>query len=1090
MTVAEWLIELGLDRYVSVFEENAVDFETLPELTDADLASIGVLLGHRKKILKAARERIAAAESTVDSQSRFARAAGQRRQVTVLFVDLTGYTQLSATLDPEETHRLLNSYFDLVDAIIEDYGGTVDKHIGDCVMAVFGAPVAHSDDPERALRAAADIHGAMQQLSAGQGAPLTAHIGIASGQVVASRTGSDRHIEYTVTGDSVNLASRLDDLAAPGETLVSDAVHHAVKRIADFTSRGGVSVQGLDSAVPAWTFERFRETELADQNPVFVGRDSELRQLRTLSESVLAEGSGQIVLLRGEAGIGKTRLVGEFAEAAETCGFSVHVAHIVDFGSMRGPRVLRDLVSNLLGLSSQAGEEDRHRVHRQLISENLITRENAVFLYDLLDLPQPEHLQLGYAAMQSGERLSGIRRTLGALVAAQAARRPRLIVIEDVHWADEFTLDALTGLAADLPRGPSMLLLTSRVEGWTLSQEFFSSLRGCPLTAIELQPLRHQDAIRLATALTQELDIDLARLVDRADGNPLFLEQMMRNLSDDRSAELPDTIHALILAQTDRLPEQDREAVMAASVLGNRFDLGALRALTGARSYDCKSLIKHRLVRVEGDEHVFCHALIRDGINASLLRERRRALHLRAAEYYRDRDLTLHAEHLDRANSPEAAAALLAAAHEQARRVRYETALEHATRGTQIASGPDLYELQMLLGDLSQRMGKTEEMIGAYRSACAAARDGAERCRALIGVAEAQRIAEAYDELLDTLDGALSAADAAPLPKERARICQLRGGIYFVRGDIEECLAENNRSLEFARAAGSRELEAQAQGNLGDAEFAAGRMISAHDRFDQCISLSQAHGLDNVIAANRSMRGQTLLYLCRPREGLADSEAALDLARRLFNPRAEVVALLVGLYILELTDITAARNWALTGIEAASRIGAVRFEHVFREYLGRIAAYEGDPVEAARLVTAAVENFRQSDSSMRFLGGRALGSLALVSRAPDQRRELLREGEELLVRGVGAHNPLWFYRDAIEVSLDLADWDGAERYARRLEACTSAEPLPWSRFFSERGQSLARAGRGEAVAAELHAIGEQARAIGFTHALARIERFC
>ena len=1088
MSVAEWLARLDLDRYVAVFEENAIDMETLPELTDADLASIGVLLGHRKKILKAASQFADASSPAASSpRSPISTATGQRRQVTVLFADLTEYTRLSTTLDPEETHKLLNSYFDAVDVIVERYGGRVDKHIGDCVMAVFGAPVAHSDDPERALRTASDIHVAMRELTERLGVDLSAHIGVASGQVVASETGSERHVEYTVTGDTVNLASRLDGMAGPGETLVSEAVYRAVARIGEFASRGEAIVHGLDAAVPVWAFERFRETALTDQNPMFVGRTAELRQLGAIAENVREENSGQAVLLRGEAGIGKTRLVGEFAEAARAQGFAVHRVHIVDFGSARGPRVLRDLVSNLLDLPLRTEEAERHEILRRLVSEELVTPENTIFLNDLLDLPQPDHLQRGYAAMQSEERLAGIQSTLGTLVTALAARTPRLIVIEDVHWAEKSTLNVLSGLAADVPRCPALLLLTSRIEGWTLSHEFTASLRGCPITTIELQPLREADAIRLAEALADESGLDLARLVERADGNPLFLEQMLRSLSDYGSTELPDTIHAVVLARIDRLPERDREAVMAASVLGNRFDLAALRDLVGAPAYDCETLIRHRLVRVDGEEHVFAHALIREGVNASMLRDRRRELHLRAADHYRGRDLTLHAQHLDRADAPDAGAAALAAAREQAARVRYETALQLATRGAEIASGPELYELQMLLGDLSQRFGKTQAMTEAYRAACTAAADGTQRCRALIGVAEAQRVSEAYDDVLETLASALREADAEALPTERARICQLQAGVHFVRGDIEACLAENRRSLDLARQAGSHELEARAQGNLGDAEFAAARMISAHERFDQCVTLSRDHGLENVIAANLSMRGQALLYLCRPREALADCEEALELARTLFNPRAEVVALLVGVYTLELSDAAATRDWALIGIAAAKRIGSVNFEQVCCEYLGRAAALEGDHFEAERLVAGAVENFRRSESSMRFLGGRALGSLALVSSDSDRRRDILREGEELIARGVGAHNVLWFYRDAIEVSLDLGDWDEAERYSQSLTAYTSAEPLPWCRFFSERGRALASAGRGEDANHVLREIRTEGRAMGFMHPLGRID---
>ena len=214
--VASWLNGLGLQQYAELFAEQAIDLELLAELDDGDLEKIGIAaLGHRKRLLKAAAN-LTAAPAAVEIPAEEA----ERRQVTVLFADISGFTALSERLGAEQTHELLNRYFAVADAAIVGFGGSIDKHIGDAVMAVFGAPVAHTDDPERAVRAAVELH----RVSAELAPPVAVHIGIASGQVVASRIGSASHTEYTVTGESVNLASRLTDLAGPGETLASAAV--------------------------------------------------------------------------------------------------------------------------------------------------------------------------------------------------------------------------------------------------------------------------------------------------------------------------------------------------------------------------------------------------------------------------------------------------------------------------------------------------------------------------------------------------------------------------------------------------------------------------------------------------------------------------------------------------------------------------------------------------------------------------------------------------------------------------------------------------------------------------------------------------
>ncbi len=209
MDVGAWLSAFGLGQYAQAFAENDIDAEALRELTADDLKELGVAsLGHRKKLLAAISDLAARASGVQPAPPEPPPSVppGELRQVTVLFADLSGFTKLSSERDPEEAHGLLAHFFEAVDGVIERYGGTIDKHIGDNVMAVFGAPVAHGNDPERAVRAAGDIHEAMGKLGDELELPLQAHIGVASGQVMASGTGSAHHQEYTVTGESVNLA--------------------------------------------------------------------------------------------------------------------------------------------------------------------------------------------------------------------------------------------------------------------------------------------------------------------------------------------------------------------------------------------------------------------------------------------------------------------------------------------------------------------------------------------------------------------------------------------------------------------------------------------------------------------------------------------------------------------------------------------------------------------------------------------------------------------------------------------------------------------------------------------------------------------
>jgi len=487
MDVGIWLNGLGLEDYTEAFLENGVDTALLSELTNEDLKDLGVArLADRKRLLKEIAELSGRIGQDAPDRPGPTAPMGERRQVTVLFADLSNFTSLSSELDAEQTHALLNRYFETVDGIVEHYGGTVDKHIGDNVMAVFGAPIAHTDDPRRAVRAALDIHDSMKELTGALDRELSAHIGIASGQVVASGTGSDAHREYTVTGDTVNLASRLDDMAAAGETLISEAVWNAVSPIAICDPRGRVSVKGLSREIAVWAVQGLASEAAADRLAAFVGRRMELRQFAAFLDETKTDSKGHSLLVRGEPGIGKTRLIEELLRLARDKGFEPHKVLILDFGVAKGQEAIRALVRSLLAVEDESSEAKRRETVRKLLATGSLSKDRTVFLNDLLNLAQPAELRGIYDATDGAARKEGTRETVAELIRSAAVRRPVLIVVEDIHWADATTLDQLTGVARAALEFPILLTMTSRVEGLTLEQQWLASLRGCPLTTIEL----------------------------------------------------------------------------------------------------------------------------------------------------------------------------------------------------------------------------------------------------------------------------------------------------------------------------------------------------------------------------------------------------------------------------------------------------------------------------------------------------------------------------------------------------------------------------------------------------------------------------
>lgn len=1092
MDVGAWLKDLGLERYADAFAANGVDGAILPELTAEDFRELGVVrLADRKRLLKAIAD-LPEGEGRAERHplARPAR-ADERRQVTVLFADISQFTRIASELDAEETHELLNRYFEIVDGIVENYGGAIDKHIGDNVMALFGAPVAHTNDPERAVRAACDIHAAMEALSTERGQALRVHIGIASGEVVAAGTGSGSHREYTVTGDIVNLASRLQDLARPGESLISGAVHRAVSRIASCSSRGAVTVKGLGAPVEVWMLEGLAVDPKPEYLGAFVGRRAELARFISLLEDCQEQGKGHSILIRGEPGIGKSRLAGEFAAIAAARGFELHKALVLDFGVAKGHDAIGALVRSLLAIPT-GGDEDLRwaAADRAISSLGMVSESNRTFLLDLLDLPQPTGLRGLFAAMDTAARNKGWQETVSELVASKAASAPLLVVIEDIHWADRPTLEHLAGIASAVAKCRALLVATTRVEGRTLEQGWFESLRGCPLTGMELQPLRKIEAEELARDLMDSETAKLAAYVERAEGNPLFLVELTRDPSRTADAELPGTLRGLVLARMDGLPEEDRSALQAAAVIGQRFALEAVRRLVENQEYDCATLVKHRLVRPEGPDYLFAHALIREGVYSSLLRARRRKLHTRAAEWFAGHDSGLCAEHLDRADDAHAPQAYLAAAREESQDFHYERALRLVSRALEIAPDRNSFALRCLEGELLRNLGSVRASIDSYRRALGAATEEIDRCRAWIGVAEGLRLSEEHNELLGVLGQAEVVAKNHDLSPELARICQLKGNVHFVRGEIDVYLQANATSLEHARDGKSPELEAQALGGLGDAEFSRGRMISAQGHYHQCIELGREHGFGRVVAANLPMRGQTLLYMNEIEAALNDCRAALELARKIRQPRAEMIAAIVGSYVADMGEPAAGKDWVEVALNIARRLGARLFQSSALECLARVKAQEGARTEADMLAQEAIAILRNSENGMRFQGARALGALAVAADDPDRRGSALAEGEIVLRAGATGHNYLWFYRDAIEVCLRAADWDEVERYAEALADYTRAEPLPWSSFFIGRGLALSAFGRGQRDDATLEKIGRlrnDAARVGFKNALPALE---
>jgi class 3 adenylate cyclase/tetratricopeptide (TPR) repeat protein len=990
---------------------------------------------------------------------------GERRHATVMFSDLTGYTALNEATDPEEVEAIMGRIKDEATAVIERHGGTVNQFVGDEIMALFGVPLARRDDPRRAVAAARELHAAVDRLVGGlpstPGRPrLSMHTGINSGLVVARRS-DGRAGTYALTGDAVNTAARLRGLAGPGEVLVGADTWQQVADHFQADAQTPVEVKGKERPLSPYRIRGDRTSPATGVGPL-VGRDEELREFTAVATACAERQRSRVVIVRGDPGVGKSRLVAEFAAQARALGFSCHAATVLDFGAQTGRDAIRSLARCLLGVDGIDEPEQRRAAIERAAATRPIAADRQLFLYDLLDVTPPPELRALAAAMSTAAREQGSLHAVVDLAAAAAAASRLLLVVEDIHWADAWTLERLAALALLAARQPLLLIMTTRFAGDPTAAAWRTVLHGAPLIGIDLAPLDAEAARCLATQASSMPEAVVASCVERAEGNPLFLLQLLLNAGEAAQSSLPGSIQALVHARMDRLASDDKVALQSAAVLGQRFSLDALRHLLGNAGYDGRQLVDNFLIRPDGSELMFCHALIRDGAYESLLHKRRRSLHARAAEWFESRDLALAAEHFDRAEDPRAAPAYLAAGNSIAAQFRHAAALSLIERGLALASTHEIrFALLMARGRLMLELGRSAEAIEASRAALEASATPGERAQALIAGAAGMRLADRIAEGLAALDQAEPLAKEAALELELSRLHHLRGNLLFPLGRDADCLRSHELARQHARAAGSFEAEAAALGGLGDAFYLQGRMQSAHRQFIECVALARQHGFGRLEVANLPMVGWTGMHLAAIGAAVAVGEEAIALAQRASQPRAEMmgralVAWTEGLLRDRRDEAEAQAEQVLALVRV---LGARRFESQMHGILAMIALRRGDRRRSLELADTGLELCRQH--GMGHIGPWLYGVRALADADPSARRQWLEEGERVLGLGCVSHNHIQLRELEIDAYLELGDWDAVQRSCESIRRYTAAEPLAICEFTIARGLALARFGRGE-----------------------------
>jgi class 3 adenylate cyclase/tetratricopeptide (TPR) repeat protein len=1112
--IVQWLESLGLGEYGAAFEDNAIDADVLPELCEADLEKMGVKLGHRKKLLKAIAALAPHAEegagapvpgappppsaASDDELAAWERHPGERKPVTMLFADITGSTALTEKLDAEETHDLLYGAAERMCAAVDASRGTVCRFMGDGVMAMFGAPVAseqHAVDAcEAALEMQRAVHEYARDIEARHGAGLQIRVGLHSGEVVVLTVGEGDKAEYDASGPTVPIAARMEQNAQPGEIYLTAATRSLAGDRIDTEALEPVSVKGISEPVPVFALRRVKSAEeardSASRTP-FVGRRTDLTQFRVMVEACIEDGHGQTIYVRGEPGIGKTRLVEEFARITAEKGVSSHRGLVLPFGVGTGQDAIRSLVRSLLGIAAQSGEAERGRAAQSALTDGVLDRDQAVFLNDLLNLPQPMELRALYDAMDNATRNAGKQAILSTLVRAASGAQPILVIVEDVHWAESLTLAHLANLTKTVAECPALLVMTSRVEGDQLDREWRSSTGNSPFVTIDLGPLRKEDSIALISGFMESGNPLAASCLERAAGNPLFLEQLLRTAEEGSGSSLPDSIQSLVLARLDRLEPEDKRALQAAAVLGQRFQSDILRHLIGTPDYDCRELVNHTLIRHEGDGYLFAHALIQESVYGSLLKRQRHDLHLAAAGWFEDNDTTLHAEHLGNAEAPGAPAAFLVAAREQAKQYRSEAALRLIERGLALAiEEPDRHGLICFKGELLRDLGDIQSSMAAYQEALERASDEIQRCDAWMGIAAGKRVTTEYEEALALVDKAKPIATENSLTARLTKLHHLRGNLCFSLGRTEDCRNEHLLALDFARQCQSAEDEARAYGGLGDAEYARGRQKTAMEHYTRCIELSREHGFGRAEVAHLAQRCWSRVYTGDWQGAKEGAIETLEFVSKVADRRAEMSARLCLCEIgFDLGDYDLIEANVERELELARMLGARTWEPPALVWKAMLLNSKGRLDEAHATLIEGAEISRKMGQA--FNSGRVFGALALVmAEDAEIRQAAVDEGSAALEKNSLSHNYFCFYRNVMESSLRIGDWDAVDHYAAALEDYTRDEPLWPTDYFIARGRALAKFGRGardEETRNELQRLHDEATRVGLGSALPALE---
>jgi class 3 adenylate cyclase/tetratricopeptide (TPR) repeat protein len=1020
----------------------------------------------------------------------------ERRQATILFADLSGYTAAAERMDPEAVKALVDRTLRRLGEEIERFGGSIDKFIGDNVMGVFGAPTAHEDDPERAVRAGLAMQDAMEEANRlsreNYGLGFSLRVGINSGEVMAGAVG-DR---YTVMGDPVNVAARLQAAGRPDSVTVGETTYRATREAISYERLEPLALKGKEEPVPAWeataTFAGPRHAAVRSQTPL-IGREEEASLLVSLVERVEREERPHLVTVIGQAGVGKSRLLRELTSTLTRADDppTIRSGQCPPYGAGIAYWALAEVLEDEFEIhdtdAPEAAWEKLRSGVTQLMSElgdESAGERNAALLAIPLGLEPPQELR---PSENDPQRMREALFSAGrAVVEGIARRRPLVLAIDDIHWADEGMLDLIDHLTRWV-RAPLLLVCLSRDELLERRPGWGGGRRNA--TTIALEPLTENETRELVEALLPTTGNGTADVVpqvaERSGGNPLFAEEMVNRLLEEETVEaeeLPRNVQSLLAARLDSLDRLERRLLQSASVIGQTFWEGALASTAAQEGLDLGTTLanleeKDLLVpsagtRLAGErEYAFKHVLIRDVAYSMLPKSVRCRKHVEVAEFIResagersDGVIGLVAEHFARAAAlgseagldaaalaelqGQALDALEAAGDAAAALYSNAEAFDRYTAALEISESLDpgvVARIGEKQGDVALRMGRVDSAVGVW-----------ERCLTYHRAQEdLARVADLHRKI---------GAALWHKGERRASIDNYQRGIDLLK-DGPPC-------IELVRL---YEEAASLYMHTGDnmlAIYASEKALRLAERLDEARAASRAHGIF----------GRVFGRIGDSEKARENLERSVALARE--SDRAEAVRALLTLgYHLEVSeaDYEGAAEAYREALEIAQEVGDLPSQVELHASLGQLAVHGADWDEVERATEASARLAEREglhgklcfpDVMRGILSWRAAqwdDAIRYYTRAHAQ-------GEQV-GRSEVAFSALFWLAAALRDSGNLA---GAEtELAKALDICERAGLIAQSvEAISARAVALALAGRDEQARA---AAEEAARLAGRLH---------